>query len=53
MLSGQRKEMSLEAFRTEIPGEFRVISPQLMYGIYGVGEALVASWKTLTQIPSF
>lgn len=37
----------------EIPGEFRVISPQLMYGIYGVGEALVASWKTLTQILSF
>lgn len=42
-----------KTFGIEIPGKFSVISPQLMYGIHGVGETLVASWKTLTQILSF
>ena len=37
----------------EIPGKLSIISLQLMYGIHGVGEALVASWKTLTQILNF
>lgn len=37
------------AFGMEIPGKFRVISPQLMHGIYGVGETFGA----LTQILGF